>query len=368
MSESRKLLFQSHQPTAMQTNRLQLHALIFASFLLHGLGLPAQAATQMMFFEQARATICGLNLVNPPLYSGNLGAVTPPSSDWDGSWKFKTLTGGMIFTSGKAYTIEFADGQWARIIVGVSGGKTVRTSAMFRSGSGVMTPFAPPPVAGNSYVIREVMTVAQVFGPLAPSLNHGLSAATADSVEMPNGQKFFYDGSTWRRGSAVNQGGMPIYFVQGFIFHRLPGTSLTVTLNGDVKTTPTWMKLHHPLVKRPYSMLQPNFSLLSTVTSTTRPTVSNLLTLGTSGLYRGYNPISNPNAAGINVDTDGSSTSEKVLIPQSNGSYLNCYFFDDGAGNSGWFTESGDPAEDIELPCAVYYQRSRSKVFIKWNP
>jgi hypothetical protein len=340
----------------MKTKSTKLPPVVLALFLFAS-GLPVQAVNQILMFPEGKQTICGLNVVNPPLYTGTLKTILGSSAPTYTC--FNPPLGGMRFTIGKFYTIEFPNGVWARIVSGSSGGITIRTSGLFG-------PEGERPPVGTPFIIRQVMAVADVFGDTAPSLKSG-PLGTADEIQMPNGDIFFYDGDEWRRKSVDStlirrfQSEQPIYFVQGFaILRRGLGTGM-VTVTGDVKTTPTWMQLNHPLVRLP----APNstWSLVSTVTSTTRPPPQ--LDLASCGLRMA---IANPASDLLGTAIGDPFEAERVVIQdlQQNANFTYFYFTDPSFDT--WVQDDFTPSNSIPLPSAVRIVRKRPSVLIKWNP
>lgn len=259
-------------------------------------------------------TLVGLTVHNPTVSAGVLSAVSATSVT-DSNVNFTTT-----LTSGATYILELADG-------------TVQEISSW-SGSVLTTPdnITSHVTAGTTtYKLRKAATVADVFG-VANSV--GLSPDTdgsmtgTDTVLILNAGGafdtvyYFNDGAGttgWFDSLGNPAENKVIAYPDGFYVKRAAGSTLNLVVSGEIKTAKT------------AGRLVAGFNYVNGVAPAG-------LTLGTSGLEAFLTP-----------DVDGSQTgTDFVLIP--NGAvYTTAYYFNDGAGTTGWFDSLGNPAEPFAL-------------------
>jgi hypothetical protein len=268
--------------------------------------------------------VFGVNFVNAPLVAGALtGENGTTLSDTNADYTGLDLA--------LQHTVEFENGAWA-VIASVAG--TDITTATDISGS---------VAAGDRYIVRQVKTIGEIFGPDNESgLQAGTSAGDSDIVWVPTGdgnfRKLYYtvgDGFFLTEGwkdvntSDDNQENAPVLFTHGCIFERVGAEDLEVIVTGHVKTTPTDV-----LVDAEYTYL-----------SRIYPTGS---TLDNSSLVDGV------------TIGDSAATSDNIWMPDGAGGF-NKFYYTTGDGfflTMGWknVATGDDDAADTEITSGYIMQ------------
>ena len=276
---------------------------------------PVGYVTQTLAANQF--TLVGLTTHNSAVAAGILDAESAsPNTVTDNAINFTT-----ILSVGSTYILELADGT-VQEITSWSGSVLTTPDNI----TGVVVP------GTTSYTLRKAATVAETFG-LANSV--GLSPDTdgsftgTDFILILNqaGSAFitvyyFNDGAGttgWFTEAGDPAENIPFVYPDSFFVKRAAGVTKTLVVSGEVKLKPTGGRL------------VAGFNYTNGVA----PVGSNL---GNSGLQAYLTP-----------DTDGSFTGTDFVLIQQGVAYLTAYYFNDGAGTTGWFTEAGDPAESIAL-------------------
>lgn len=263
-------------------------------------------------------TFVGLTVHQPVLSAGVLTAESS-SSVTAGATDFVALLGA---PGSATYILELADGTVQEV--------TSWTNA------GVLN--TPNDITGSvvpnttTYKLRKASTISDVFG---ATNSAGLVASpdgdfenNADVITLigaggaPTQVYYFNDGAGtqgWFTGGNEPAENLPIVHTDGFYIKKIGG-SLPLVISGEVKLTPS------------SGVLINGFNFLS-------PVAPVGLTLASSGLKNS-----------ISQSQDGDSEAvDNVLIPQPNGSFVTCYYFNDGAGTEGWFQTNNDPADSLPL-------------------
>ena len=181
--------------------------------------------------------VAGVNFVGAPLVAGTVTGVagtgiTDDNADFSG------------LDTNAAHTIEFANGAWSQIES--IAGTTVTTQ----------TDISGSVANGDSYVIRAVKTLSDLFGANnSAGLGAGGTSDDADIIWVPSGggefsQYYYSDGTGpaflgitegWRLvgGGNDDQAGAGVLFTDGIILQSKGADAYDVTFTGHVKTTPT---------------------------------------------------------------------------------------------------------------------------------
>ncbi|HUF62814.1 MAG TPA: hypothetical protein VMN36_12120 [Verrucomicrobiales bacterium] len=234
--------------------------------------------------------VFGVNFVNAPLVAGALTGVngttlTDTNADFSG------------LDTALQHTIEFEDGSWA-VIASIAGTNVTTESNI-----------SAQVAAGDRYIVRQVKTIGEIFGPENESgLEAGTDANSSDIIWVPDGsggfRKLYYtigDGffltPGWKDLTTAdeNQADAGILFTHGLIFERVAAEDLEVIVTGHVKTTPTDV-----VVDQEYTYL-----------SRIYPTGS---TLDNSSLVDGV------------TIGDSATTSDNVWMPDGSGGFTKNYY------------------------------------------
>jgi len=262
-------------------------------------------------------TLVGLTVHNPTVAAGVLDAKSSsPKSVTDNEVNFTNT-----LAAGATYILELADG-------------TVQEVTSW-SGSVLTTPdnIASLVTPGTTkYKLRKAATVSEVFGAtntvgLSPDSDGSFTGTDFILVLNSAGTAFvtvyyFNDGAGttgWFTEAGDPAENIALVYPDSFFVKRASGVTKNLVVSGEVKTTPTG------------GSLVGGYNYANGVA----PTGS---TLGTSGLEAYLTP-----------DTDGSFSGTDFVLIQQGAAYVTTYYFNDGAGTTGWFTEAGDPAEGISL-------------------
>ena len=277
-------------------------------------------------------TLVGLTVQNSTVAAGILDAVTS-SSVTDNEINFTTT-----LTAGATYILELPNG-------------TVQEITAW-SGSVLTTPdnISALVVPGTTtYKLRMAATVSSVFGAtntvgLSPDSDGSLTGT--DFVLILNSSNafdtvYYFDDGAGTTGWFDDQG-LPadnkvIAYPDSFFVRRSAGTAKSLVVSGEVKTTPTG------------GTLVAGYNYVSGVAPAG-------LTLDQTGLQGFLTP-----------DTDGSLTgTDFVLIPQGS-VFLTAYYFNDGAGTTGWFDDQGLPADTAVINGGFLIQNAASVKPFKVN-
>lgn len=263
-----------------------------------------------------RYNLIGLNLHGQTLAAGVLTGESSTGVT-AGSVDFSTL-----LTAGKTYILELPDGTVQEIVSWT--GSTLTTPEDI---SGVVEP------GTTTFVLRQAATISSVFGAnnsvgLTASADGGLETCDTVVVSTSTGLVtiYYFDDGAGTTGW-YDAGGAPaedvvLPYPDGFFVQRVGGSDIDLVVTGELKKTPT------------KGALVGGYNYLSSVAP-----AGTGLTLTTSGL-----------SAYISHSADGDPTTvDNVLLAKTDGSYVTCYFFDDGAGTTGWYDASGAPADDFVL-------------------
>jgi hypothetical protein len=229
----------------------------------------------------------------------------------------------------KTYILELPDGSVQELAPGTWGQHTLVTPEDISPLITVDQPTATPPVVGTKFVLRPAATVTDIFGAqntagLKPSPDGGLT--DCDLILVPTGGillgiYFFNDGqggTGWYTDQQAPGGDIVLAYPDGFYVQRRPAVDegLKLTITGEVKKTPTG------------SIIATDYNYLGGVAPVG-------LTLATSG-------ISNY----ITASPDGDPLKGDNVMLAKVGGYTTCYYFDDGAGGTGWYTDEQAPADN----------------------
>lgn len=276
----------------------------------------------------------GLTLVKPTLAAGVVASATATSVTVAAGVDFTTL-----LTAGSTYILELPDGTVQEITSW--SGSTLTTP---ENVSGFITPNV------TTYKIRLCDTVSTVFG---NANSVGLKASndgdptTADNLYVfsapgvstsvyyfdldGDGIRDTEDGDGWYTGGGDPADNLVIPYPDAVIVQRLAGTDKTITISGELKTTPT------------KSVIGSGYNFLSSVAPVG-------LTLSTSGL-----------SSYVTSSADGDPATCDNLIIDVSGVQTTVYFFDlnqngtvDVADGDGWYTGGGDPADSYPLEGGFY--------------
>jgi hypothetical protein len=193
----------------------------------------------------------------------------------------------------------------------------------------------------TKFKLRKAATVASIFG---AQNSAGLKAdgdedySNNDLVLIPNAvgafdTVYYFDDGAGTTGWFDAEGNAAdnrvINYSDGIFVQRASGSSINLTVSGEVKTTPT------------KSVLSSGFNFLGAVSPAG-------LTLGTSGLSSSLRVAT--------TEEEAASVADIVLQQQASGAYRSAYYFDDGAGTTGWFDTEGNTADDMILDSGFLIQ------------
>jgi hypothetical protein len=260
--------------------------------------------------------------VHNPTVSGGLITAESASSVTVGTTDFVALLGAPGPTN--THILELPDGTIQEIISWTNTGE-------------ITTPddITAQVVPGTTtYKIRKASTISSVFG---ATNSAGLIASPDGNFEdnadvitvigaggVPTKVYYFNDGAGttgWFTGGNDPAENLPLVHADGFYIEKI-AASPALVISGEVKVTAT------------KGMLINGYNFVS-------PVAPVGLTLDNSNLKDFL--VASP-------DGDlGAPTVDNVLIPQPNGSFITCYYFNDGAGTTGWFQSNNDPAGSLAL-------------------
>ena len=260
----------------------------------------------------SQTTLVGLTVHSPTVAAGVLDAESAgPNSVTDNQVNFTTA-----LIAGATYILELPGGAVQEI-------KTWSGSVLNTPDN--ITSFVTP--GTSTYALRKAATVSDVFGAtntvgLSPDTNGSLVGT--DFILILNASNafdtvyYFNDGAGttgWFDDQGAPADSKIIAYPDSFFVRRAAGTTKSLVVSGEVKTKPTG------------GSLVTGYNYVNGVAPVG-------LTLATSGLQSFLAP-----------DTNGSLTNtDFVLIPQG-AVFLTAYYFNDGAGTTGWFDDQGAPAD-----------------------
>jgi hypothetical protein len=280
-------------------------------------------------------TFCGLTLQNSATSAGLLTGSTSNTVSAS-SINFTTS-----LTPNTVYILELPDG-------------TVQEISSW-SGSTLNTPEDISAFVTNgvtTFKLRSSATVSSIFGldnsvgltssaDGDPSTVDNIIVFTAPGVSVniyyfdanSNGIRDLADGDGWYTAGGDAADNLTIPYPDGFLVQRVAGTSKTLVVSGEVKTTPT------------KSALGAGFNFLSSVAPAG-------LTLLGSGLQN-Y----------ISTSADGDPSLVDNVILGVAGVQTNTYFFDANSNGTvnvedgdGWYTAGGEAADAFSLDGGFYIQ------------
>lgn len=277
------------------------------------------------------ANLIGINLHNAAVASGVIDASTS-SSITDTQINFTTL-----LTAGKSYILEISGSPDNGVIEEIAtwDGSTLNTTANLTSyiTNGTTT-----------YKLREASTIGGIFGAnntfgLTPSTDGDTTACDTILVLNAAGDAFvtcFYydDGSTqtWFDLDFNEVTNLPLIYADSLYVSRVAGQDKDIVITGEVKTTKT------------------NISLASgnNFVGSVYPAGA---TFGNSGL-----------SASLAPSTDGdTAAADTVLLPQADGSYLTCFYYDDGSTQSWFDLDFNDITNEPLTPGLVIQNKGNAK-------
>lgn len=277
--------------------------------------------------------LVGLTLQSPTVSSGVLDAESATSVT-DTGVDFVTLLGA---SGSKTYVLELSDGTIQEITAWTAAGVLTTPQDI----TAKVTP------GTTTYKLRKAATVADIFG---ATNSAGLKAspdgdpASADKILILNASNsfdtvfYFNDGAGtqgWLDAESNLAADKVVAYPDGLFVQRGTGTALTLTVTGEVKTTPTG------------GVLTPGYNYLNAVAPTQ-------LTLETSGLKSFLTP---------SADGDPAS-GDNVLIQTATGAYTTAFYFNDGAGTEGWLDSESNLAKDYVLDGGfLIFNRGATKPF-----
>ncbi|MCX6876502.1 MAG: hypothetical protein NTW21_22240 [Verrucomicrobia bacterium] len=260
--------------------------------------------------------LIGLTLQNPTAVAGVLTAET---GGIPGSVSASAVNFDTALTAGKTYILELPDG-------------TVQEITAW-SGSTLTTPddiTAHVVPDTTTFALRPAATVSSIFGAansagLTPSPDGDLTNADAVLLSTPSGLLtiYYYNDGAGTEGWLTDTGDLAadivIAYPDGLFVQRAGGSNINLVVSGEVKKVAT------------SGVLASGYNYMCEVAPVG-------LTLDTSGL------------SAFITGSDSATTADNVLLPTTPaGSYVTCYFYDDGAGTTGWLTDTGDLAGELPL-------------------
>lgn len=271
------------------------------------------------------ANLIGVNLHNATVASGVIDASTSTSVT-DNQVNFTTL-----LTAGKSYILELNGAPDNGVIEEVVtwNGSTLSTTTNLTSQITNGT---------TTYKLREAATLGGIFGAnntfgLTPSSDGDTTACDTILVLNAAGDAFvtcFYydDGSTqaWYDLDFNEVTNLPLIYADSMYVSRVAGVDKDIVISGEVKTSKTNL----------YLGAGNNF------VGSVYPAGS---TFGNSGL-----------SASLSPSTDGdTAAADTVLLPQADGSYLTCFYYDDGSTQA-WYDLDFNDLSNVSLTPGVVIQ------------
>lgn len=266
----------------------------------------------------------GLRLSNPVLASGAFESGTADSlTDNEGNFAFAA--------AGTDYVVEFPDGS-----VIVTDGSNLAAAGIISNLGGGAVGFET-----SNYIIREVSTLTDVFGPANEAgLLAASSIANADVVQLANAdgtfnQVYFNEGipgvidASWQ-DAAGNVVDPPILYTDGIIVQSRSTSPVSVVVSGSVVLQPKAFSLSG----------DGSFNFVSSVF----PAGS---TLGNSGLQSTV------------TASDSIASADIVFFPQADGTFQQ-FFFNSGIPgviDPSWQDAGGADATNQIIPPAFIIQR-----------
>ena len=289
----------------------------------------------------AQFSFVGITLHNSVISSGVVTDESSTSITVSGV-NFETLLG-IHSASSPTYILELPDGTISEVSSWTSAGVLNLPDDV----TGLVTPNT------TTYKLRKADTISDIFGAtnsagLKPDTD-GDFQNNADLVFVigangaPTIVYYYNDGDSqgWFTGGGAPAENLPIVYADGFYIRRQAGSSLDLTISGEVKTAST------------KGILISGFNFLSSV-------VPVGATLGNSGLSNFIAPDTTGDFQASNVDN--------VLLPQSNGSFITAYYYNDG-DSQGWFTGGGADATNLPIDGAfIILNRGAAKSYTLASP
>ncbi|PAW66599.1 MAG: hypothetical protein B9S30_08000 [Verrucomicrobiia bacterium Tous-C5FEB] len=252
------------------------------------------------------------------------------SSITDNEVNFTTLLGAADAPNTPTYILELPNGVIQEVVTW--------------AGSVLTTPqdiTASVTTGTTTYKLRKAKTISEIFGAtnsagITASVDGDLVTVDEDTIQVYNGAGFdviyyFNNGLAgednvqgWFDANGNPAAAYPIVYSDGLFIRRGAGTSYNLVVTGEIKTKPT------------SGVLVNGFNYLGAVAPVG-------LTLQQSGLQNS-----------ITQSPDGDLlTSDQVQIQNPDGSFLNCYYFNNGlAGEDnvqGWFDQDNADASGYTL-------------------
>lgn len=297
--------------------KLNTYAFLAAALVCGMANAQTAYTTPVGYTTQALApnqfNLIGVTLHQPSIAAGVLDAESS-NSVTDNEVNFTTL-----LAAGATYVLELPNGVIQEV---VSWSGSVLTTADNITGSVVP--------GSTTYILRRADTISSIFG---ATNSAGLTASadgdltTCDVVQIYNGAGFdtvyyFNDGAGtegWFDDANNPAADKAIVYADGIFVKRVAGSSINLVIDGEVKKVGT------------SGVLAAGFNYLGGVSPVG-------LTLDNSGLATSMTP-----------SADGDlTTCDTVLLPNG-GAYTTCYYFDDGAGTTGWFDDANNPAGTLNI-------------------
>ncbi|MBN8458706.1 MAG: hypothetical protein J0M04_12800 [Verrucomicrobia bacterium] len=258
--------------------------------------------------------LIGLTVHQPTIAAGVIDAEST-SSVTDNEVNFGTL-----LTAGASYVLELGDGTIQEI--------TAWSGSVLTTPEDITANITP---GTTTYKLRKASTISDVFGAtnsagLSPDTDGSLTGT--DTVLVLNAAGnfetiYYFNDGAGTTGWFDDQGGEAanrrIIYADGFYVKRASATPLNLVISGEIKTTKTG------------GALVSGFNYVGSVAPVG-------LTLGTSGLEAYLAP-----------DSDGSFTGTDLLYILQGGTLYTAYYFNDGAGTTGWFDDQGGDATNLKL-------------------
>ncbi len=270
------------------------------------------------------ATLVGLTVQSPTVIAGVVDSASSSVLS-DADVNFETALG-VHGVDSPVHVLELENGVIQEIQSWTSNSITVVDS---------LEAFVTP--NETKYKVRKAVTISDVFG---ANNSAGLASTsdgepgTYDEVLVLNAggtafeSVFYYDDgsfSAWYDSNFNEVADLPLIYTDAFYIRRIAGAPKDLVITGEVKTTPTVLRVI------------PGNTFVGAV----NPAAT---TLGNSGLSDFLVPDD-----GVNVDFD------KILIQQSNGSYNTYNYYDDGSFQA-WYDANFNEAEDVSLGSALVIQ------------
>ena len=261
-------------------------------------------------------TLVGLTVQQPTVAAGVLDAASAsPKSVTDNQVNFTTT-----LTAGATYVLELTDGTVQEI--------TAWSGSVLTTPDNITASVTP---GTTTYKLRKAATVSDIFGAtnsvgLSPDTDGSLTGT--DTILILNASNafdtvyYFNDGAGttgWFDDQGAPADNKVVAYPDSFYVRRAAGTPKSLVVSGEVKTTPTGGRLVS------------GFNFVNSVAPVG-------LTLATSGLQTSLTP-----------DVDGSLTGTDLVLVPNGAVFTTVYYFNDGAGTTGWFDDQGAPADSLPL-------------------